>query len=60
MQTITVTIRDQYGAQVIHPVCNTSKTFAAIAGTKTLTRQVLDQIKALGYAVEVQQPIVKL
>jgi hypothetical protein len=52
---ITVTIRDQYGAQVIHPVCEKAKTLAALARTKTLTHEAIKHIKALGYQINVQQ-----
>jgi len=52
---ILVTIRDQYGAQVIHPVCEKAKTFAALARTKTLTHEAIKQIKTLGYQIDFQQ-----
>jgi hypothetical protein len=52
---ILVSIRDQYGAQVIHPVCEKAKAFAALARTKTLTHEAIKQIKALGYQIDVQQ-----
>jgi len=52
---ITVEIKSQYGANVIHPVCDKAKTFAQIAGTKTLTRDAIQNIKALGFTVEVRQ-----
>ena len=54
---ITVRAKDQYGSTVYHPVCAAAKTFAAIAGTKTLTREVLIRIDELGYVIEVQNPI---
>ena len=52
---ITVEIKSQYGAHVIHPVCDKAKTFAQIAGTKTLTRDAIQNIKSLGFTVEVRQ-----
>ena len=52
---ITVEIKSQYGAYVIHPVCDKAKTFAQIAGTKTLTRDAIQNIKSLGFTVEVRQ-----
>ena len=54
--TITVEIKNVYGNETIYPVCDTAKTFAAIAGTKTLTRHALSLIKAMGYAVDVKSP----
>lgn len=57
-QSILVEVRDQYGAQTIRPVCPTAQLFARIAGTKTLTRDTIQAVKALGYRVEVkQQPV---
>lgn len=38
-----------YGENKYYPLCETSKLFAEIAGTKTLTPAVLGNIKALGY-----------
>lgn len=52
---IRVTIKDQYGREAIHPACSTSRTFADIAGTKTLTRDTLALIKRLGYEVKVER-----
>lgn len=57
---ITVSIKNIYGNQTIYPACEASKTFAAIAGTKTLTTQTIKLIKRLGYTVNVQQVITKL
>ena len=59
-RTITVEIKSQYGANVIHPICKDAKAFAAIAGTKTLTPAAVQSIKALGYQINVQQPVFKL
>jgi len=55
---ITVTIKSIYGSQAIYPACERALVFASIAGTRTLTPQVIKQIKALGYEVRVdpQQP----
>ena len=52
---ITVRIKDQYGHIAIHPVCKAAKTFALIAGTKTLTPSTIECVKALGYSVKVEQ-----
>lgn len=52
--TITVKIADQYGNKVIKPVCDKAKTFAAIANTKTLTKETILLIKSLGYEVSLQ------
>lgn len=57
MKTITVEIKTVYGADNIYPVCDSAKTFAKIAGTKTLTRETIKLVKELGYTVEVKQPV---
>jgi hypothetical protein len=49
--TIRIELRDQYGKQVVYPVCETAKTFAAIAGTATLTDVTLMRINSLGYSI---------
>ena len=53
-QTITVSVRQNYGQEAIYPVCDAAKSFARIAGTRTLTREVLTHVRALGYDIEVQ------
>ena len=52
---IQVAIESVYGTRRIYPACDAAKAFAAIAGTTTLTTAVIDQIKKLGYTVEVVQ-----
>ena len=51
--TIQVKLDKQYGQEVIIPVDEKAKKFCEIAGTKTLTRRLVEQIKSLGYKVEV-------
>ena len=52
---IIVKITQNYGTEVIYPVCQAAFLFARIAGTKTLTLDTIAKIKALGYTVKVQQ-----
>ena len=52
---IAVIIGHQYGQEVIRPACPTAEIFCEIARTKTLTRQLVEQIKRLGYTVRVQR-----
>ena len=49
--TITVSIRDQYGMDVIYPHCPVSHIFASMVGQKTLTKRDIGYIKELGYSV---------
>lgn len=44
----------QYGAWVYYPVCGRAGLFAQIAGTRTLTANVLTLIKEMGVDIEVQ------
>jgi hypothetical protein len=53
--TITVKITKNYGNEAIYPVCDTAKMFAEIAGTKTMSRRLIDQVKQLGYSIVVEQ-----
>ena len=58
--TINVRIETNYGVRAVYPHCEQSKLLAQLAGTKTLTPLALQTIAALGYAIEVQQPVVTL
>ena len=49
---IQIQIREVYGVAKAYPVCDKAKLFARIAGTTTLTNQVLAKIAKLGYEVE--------
>jgi hypothetical protein len=48
---INVEVRDVYGQTVFYPMCDKAKLFAQIAGTKTLTTDVLNKIRELGYSI---------
>lgn len=52
---ITVRIKNIYGEEKAYPVCETATKFAALLGTKTLTKAALRQIKDLGYQIEFAQ-----
>ena len=54
--TITVKIKNIYGNETVYPVCDTAQTFAKMLNTKTLTREALKHIKALGYSIQVEAP----
>lgn len=59
MKTIKVSIRNVYGNETIYPACPNAVTFAAIAGTKTLTSDTLGLIERLGYSIEVETPRIR-
>ena len=51
-QIVEVEVRSVYGNELIYPANFEAERFAAIAGTKTLNRTDLMNIKALGFVVE--------
>lgn len=57
---ITVKIKTNYGNEAIYPICKMAEGFAAIAGTKTLTRETLKTIKKMGFGIEIESPKISL
>jgi len=57
---ITVRIKNNYGQDVIYPVCGNADKFAWIAGTKTLTADTIRLIKSLGYEIDVETPTLEV
>ena len=53
----SVQYRNQYGTDVVVPLCETAKRFALIAGTKILTKPTIEIMKQLGVSFEVVQEI---
>ena len=49
--SITIELKWQYGNCAFYPLCETSRRFAQIAGTKTLTQDALRTIKLMGYTI---------
>jgi hypothetical protein len=49
---IQIEMKEVYGETKVYPVCGKAKLLARIAGTKTLTRPVLEDIERLGYQLE--------
>jgi len=60
MKTITVCIKPVYGKNVVYPVCADAQKFADIVGGKSLPHHALRGIKALGYEIIVQQPVLSI
>jgi hypothetical protein len=46
-----VTVKNVYGNQNVYPACDTSRKFADLLNTKTLTPRSLNIIKSLGYNI---------
>lgn len=55
-RTLRVTVSRPYGREVIRPANALAETFCAIAGTTTLTPDMIRHIRALGYTVESVAP----
>tara|TARA_R110002167_G_scaffold168978_1_gene366720 strand:+ start:1042 stop:1230 length:189 start_codon:yes stop_codon:yes gene_type:complete len=56
MLQINIEARNNYGTVSFYPVCETSKLFAEIAGTITLTVATLAGISKLGYQINTAAP----
>ena len=54
MKTIKVRIKSNYGKDLVYPVCESALAFARLTDTKTFTSYAIENIKALGYEIEVQ------
>lgn len=52
---IVVKTKNVYGKELVYPICEKAALFARLAGTKTLSDNVLGDIIALGYAITEQQ-----
>lgn len=51
MNSVTIEIRNVYGRTKAYPKCQTGLIFSNMLGTKTLTRDALQHIQRLGYAI---------
>lgn len=51
--SIQVQIKNIYVNETIYPICDKAKTFATMVKQKTLTREDIRHIKALGLSIEV-------
>lgn len=49
---ITLSLKSAYGRTLAYPACGNSQHFADMLRVKTLTRDALHYIKALGYEIE--------
>jgi hypothetical protein len=55
MLNITIKIEKKYGRTLIYPICEKAILFAKMCRQETLTPAQIEDIKALGYTVLVQQ-----
>jgi hypothetical protein len=56
----TVEVRSVYGNETVYPADEAATLFCQIAGTRTLTRDMITSIRALGYAVVLAPQITKV
>ena len=54
---IEVEVKDVYGVTKYYPICEKAQLLADIAGTKTLTLQVIKKIEALGYSIKASRTV---
>lgn len=57
---IHIQVKTNYGNQTIYPNCESSRTFSAMLGQKTLTPLNIKYIRELGYKVVIDPQEVKL
>jgi hypothetical protein len=57
---LIVSIKNVYGIRKIYPECEIAEKFCRLLGTKTLTDKAIEDIKSLGYKIEVKQEIKEL
>ena len=50
---IKVSIKTVYGVERIYPKCKISQTFLALMRKRTFDREEIQEIKTMGYTVEV-------
>ena len=54
---IIIKLKSVYGLQTYYPFCDKAKLFAKIAGTTTLTRHAITDIKKLGYEIHIKTDV---
>ena len=45
--------------ETVYPACKTSAFFCRLAGTKTITQEMLRMIRAQGYDIAVETPVLR-
>lgn len=56
MSEITVRVTQNFGNQMVYPVCPVAVKLAELAGTKTFTDKTVNLIRDLGFTIKVQTP----
>lgn len=54
---IIIKQKSVYGLETYYPFCDKAKLFAKIAGTTTLTRHAITDIKKLGYEIHIKTDV---
>jgi hypothetical protein len=54
---VEVEVKDVYGVAKYYPMCEKARLFADIAGTKTLTVEVIKKIETLGYSIKASRTV---
>ena len=54
-KSITVSVKNVFGKELVYPECAASELFSRIAGTKTLGEDAISYIRQLGYTIETKQ-----
>jgi hypothetical protein len=54
---LKIEIKNVYGNERIYPRNGIAETFAQIANTRTLSREILSKVQTLGFTVEVVQVV---
>jgi|688.fasta_scaffold2791738_2 hypothetical protein len=49
-------IKNVYGNELIYPANETAETFARLVGKKTFDKRDLENIKKLGFTLEIETP----
>ncbi len=53
---LLIKVEYNFGKQVAYPMNDAAVTFCKIAGTKTLTKRVMNLAKSLGYTIGIVKP----
>lgn len=52
-KSIKIAVKNVYGRETLYPACKLSEFFCSLAGTRTITTEMMRLIRAQGFAIEV-------